>query len=297
MQVLRLSALLLFAASLLISCGGGGMQGGDPIADQQTSLTGTLTVDSDVKTSSALTALSSDVSVITAEGDLQAVTSTDSSGNFSFPSLSEGDKLLRFEFDSDHQLGQDGTHNVDLLVPVTVVGGTVNTIDAEISFQDLDNDGSPDGLLLDTDVNSRPDLRLIEPVDGFVRIDRDGDGDCMDEDRLRDLDGDGLPEDAHGSDNSLHGGILKGPIEKITDEFVVVNGVRFNITDATGFKDRGNRSPDMEIFSEGTNVHIRGMWNGEEWSAIELKTTGVRDKGRNDDDDDSDEDDHGDDDD
>lgn len=286
--------VLLLAAFVLSSCGGGGSSA-NIAGDTQASITGNLSVDNGVKGSSSLGGLDGgEVSVINSDGELQATTQTDSSGNFNLTGLQEGENLLKVEFDSEYQLGQDGSNQVELLFPVTVVGGN-NTVDGDVYFQDLDGDGVPDGLQLTTVVNNDEESRLVEPEPGIVRIDFDSDGEFDDEVPLRDLDGDGLPEDAHGSDNSLHGGILKGPIQSISDTEIVVNGVMFLITDATRFKDKGNKSPDMDVFQEGTNVHIRGMWNGEEWTAIEIKTTGVRGMGDDDDDDDGDDDDGGDD--
>ncbi|MCB1187569.1 hypothetical protein KDL29_10430 [bacterium] len=287
----------IVASLALASCGGGGAGSANPPANNQTSLTGQLSIDNGVKGSSALSGLNGQVSVISDSGELLATTPTTATGSFRINEIEQGDGLLKIEFDSNYQLGQDGTNNVEILMPVTVVSGRENTVQGAVTFQDLNNDGVPDGVQLITDINGSPDARLIEPGDGFVRIDSDGDGDCRDEDRLRDLDGDGLPEDAHGRDHSLRGGIIKGPIMSISETELVVNGVLFNITDATRFKDHGNRNPDMAVFAEGTNVHIRGIWNGEEWTAIEVKTTGVRGKGDGDDDDDGAGDDDGDDDD
>ncbi|MCB1218455.1 hypothetical protein KDL44_13795 [bacterium] len=297
-----LTLALLVASLSLASCGGGGAADSGLPQQQSTTLSGHLSIDSGVRGTSALSGLNGRLSVIDAgSGELQATTMTNG-GNFNFSNLQEGENLLKLEFTSDFLLGQDGGNELELLVPVTVVGGQGNTFDGSVSFPDLNDDGSPDAVQIDSDVNGEPDTRLIEPGDGSVRIDDDGDGHCMDEPKLRDLDGDGLPEDAHGRDHSLRGGIIKGPIESISETELVVNGILFNITDATHFKDHGNRNPDMELFKEGTNVHVRALWNGEEWTALQVKTTGVRDddnkgKGKDKDrDDDDDDDDSGDDD-
>ncbi len=283
MQLSRMNLLaLMLLAMLLSSCGGSSAPAGP--GGNQTSLSGNFQIDGSVRGTSALSGLNGDVSLINAQsGNLLATTPTSSSGSFTFNNVPSGENLLKLEFVSDYQLGQDGSNTVELLVPVTVVGGINNSVDGSITISDTNDDGTPDGLQVDTKINDDSDLRLIEPGDGFVRIDEDGDGDCMDEDKLRDLDGDGLPEDAHGRDHSLRGGVLKGPIESISETELVVNGVLFNITDATRFKDHGDRNPDMSLFAEGTNVLIRGMFNGDEWTAFEVKTTGVRDKGEGDD--------------
>ena len=278
--------ILTFAVGALLSaCGGGSSAPANQQPGNQTSLSGQFQIDNGVRGTSSLSGLNGAVSVISMDsGELQATTQTNANGQFTLTDIAPGESLLKLEFDSDYSLGQDGSNQVEVLVPVTVINGVNNSLEGSVRFNDLNNDGTPDGFQIDTTTNNETDSRLVEPVDGFVRIDEDGDGDCMDEDKLRDLDGDGLPEDAHGRDHSLRGGVLKGPIESIDDTTIVVNGVLFNISDATRFKDHGNRQPDMELFQEGTNVHIRGVFNGTEWTALEVKTSGVRDKGEGDDD-------------
>ena len=283
-------AILLAVAGLVITsiaaCGGGGGNP-DPNPVNKTALSGSLTQDTEKAVAAAAGIRDATVTLLQGE-TVVATVQTTANGKFDFGEIDPGNYTLQFEFQGSEDLDDDGEADVFIFnIPVTILADATVVFNTNIIGVDIDQDGDLDSIDIDSLLtdnkgsNIRRLVRLLHRL-GKLQEDTDGDGDIDDEDLEDDVDNDGIPDNAQGSLNSLHGGILRGAIQEVGDDSITVRGIDFEVNNQTKFRDRGNKNVDLDDFDVGDNVHIHARWNGDNWVALMIKTTGQGGGGGND---------------
>lgn len=265
-----------------VSCGGGSPAS---LGDNGVRLTGQLSLDDTQHGASTVSGLSG--AAITAmdagNGRVRSTAITGADGSFELQNLPNGMVILRIEPGNTFVLSGIGSADpIELIQEFDLSGATHMQYNGRLTLVDTDGDGTADSLLTQRELHAdggpstQVDMREIMPDKQQVLVDSNGDGEVSDETPQEDADSDGIPDDVTGHMNSLHGGMLRGPIEEISSDSITVEGITFGITDGTKFKDKGNKQADPSMFVAGLNVLIRGLWNGTEWIALEIKSTGPR---------------------
>jgi len=283
LPLLLMAALVIFAA-----CGGGSSVPANN-GPSWASLQGQVLEDSGGRVTSATTVgvAGAEVSLIeTSTGELIGTDVTDGSGSFEFPAISTTtDQVVQVQVASDNDLDSDGESDlITVIYPLELDNPSMYFLSEMLSSVDSDQDGQNESIKVEIglqDGSGQVDGSLSQmnyETDESVN-DEDGDGDLDDEQGFLDANHDGLPDNLVGNQNALHGGQLRGPIVELTDESITLNGITFLLTDATQWKDMGNKNPDPEVFGEGVMVKVHGLWNGEDWIALEVKTSGPRSGG------------------
>lgn len=272
---------LVLSILAVVSCGNGSSS---PASDG-VKLTGTLSLENTLHGASAVGGLAGAAmtALDASNGRVQGRQVTGPDGSFEFQNLPNGMVILRIEPGSTFVLDGTGTSDpLEIIQEFDLSGATHMQYNGLLTLVDTDGDGTADSLLTQRELrmsgsqHADVDMREIRPEQQQVLIDTDEDGEVSDETPLEDTDSDGIPDDLTGHMNSLHGGMLRGPIEAISAESITVEGIEFEITDGTNWKDMGNSQADPSTFVLDENVLIRGLWNGTSWLALEVKTTGPR---------------------
>ncbi|MCC7477637.1 carboxypeptidase regulatory-like domain-containing protein [bacterium] len=277
---------------------GGNNNGGNP-PRTTASLSGQLRQDplAQVSASPGASMSGAQVSVLAVDsGEVQASTTTAVDGSFRFASLPPGDHMLRLNFTGRLDNDGDGKPDkVELLQKVELEAGQDSVFNSTLKDVDEDDDGESDAYEMRCaigDGEGNSEERLLRLLHRLLKLleDRDGDGSLMDENPVADEDGDCMADKPGGGNSggwngNTHGGVIRGEISAIDEESLTVNDVTFLITDATRWKSRGHEDGGAPRFDVGDEVRVRGMWNGTEWIALEVK---LKDKKHDDDDDDDD---------
>lgn len=286
MRTLRrvLAAMLASSGLLTATACGGGASAPTPAPGPpppQAGLSGQILQDTGARVVSAANAglEGATISALKAsDGYVQASQTVAADGRFSFKSLPSGDFLVRINFTGDADLDNDGSpDSIEVIMPATVQGNS-STMVIVFASADTDNDGKPDSLLVRSDLTGSLGLRdqklqRLNFKHHELLCDENGDADLDDDVPEADSDLDGIP-DVPGHINALHGGVLHGEISAIDAGSLTVDGVSFEITNATVFRIRGNHDAAQADFSVGQAVLVRGLWNGEKWLALEVKLAG-----------------------
>jgi hypothetical protein len=278
MRKLPLIALAVTLFTLLVSCGGRSTPTPDP-TPTATGLDGQLLEGSTKVTSAAGDGLAGvEVELISRRnGQVTATTLTTADGRFSFRELPNGQFLLKLRFNSSADLDGDGLlDEIESYIPVEVFEDVVSLITAALDFDDSDGDSDDDAFKIDVRIKRGKNgaeshfIRVHRHRHGDTKVDNDGDGDIDDE--YEDDDSNGLPDGTNGGGNYPQGPKLKGEIESLSDNQIVVDGETFLITDATRFRIRGNKDADPDDFEVGDEVQVTAFVNSDGDSvALEIK--------------------------
>lgn len=208
----------------------------------------------------------------TLSGGVLGVDMTDSVGRFEFRGVPSGDNyLVKIEFQSTEDLDGDGElDEIELFYPISLADQAVVEMLQEIGIADLDNDGQMDSLevlveLSDDQGRSETDRSQLRRRDGEHRRDNNGNGDFDDDPAMDDDEGDGLPDagspDALPGDGEILEIEIRGLLEDITADEILIGGVTLMITESTRFKLNG-MDTTWESFSSGMYVQVEGISDG-----------------------------------
>jgi hypothetical protein len=285
MGSLRLVALAIIATLCIAaaSCGGGGVVVTPPNNNNSnnngtpatTGLTGQVTQDSKAPLAAGSLQGATVTAIDGSSGQVAATTTITSTGKFDFKNIQVGNYLLRVNFHGNKDLDQDGDPDtVDLLIPVTVQQTSGGDLTLILAGVDLDKDGMSDSIMVKPNIRGK--LRSMQAhwvnyLKHEVVTDRNNNGQ-PDDAGDPDSDNDGIPDDGIiSSPGSFSGGTFTGAIQGFDAGYIRVGGVTLRATEATRYLTYNGTTTARSFFSIGTQVIVRGVWNGTTWIATEIR--------------------------